>query len=158
MWSQKRCDAKDALEAWGKDRRKVVVTNQSGIGRGYFDLARLDSIHGRLRQALAREGVRLDGIYFCPHHPDAGCNCQTADFACNCAGMDADHCPCCGEDCKCAEAATGDSCACVTGSCSCGADNACNCGSDCNCAGAMSDQQACACPPSGPANAAANKK
>jgi D-glycero-D-manno-heptose 1,7-bisphosphate phosphatase len=54
----------------------VVVTNQSGIGRGYFDMAQLDRIHGRLREQLAREGVRLDGIYSCPHHPDAGCGCR----------------------------------------------------------------------------------
>jgi len=54
----------------------VVVTNQSGIGRGYFDLNQLTKIHDRLRDLLAAEGVRLDGIYFCPHQPDENCNCR----------------------------------------------------------------------------------
>ncbi len=54
----------------------IVVTNQSAVGRGYFDLARLEVIHGRLQELMARDGVRLDGIYVCPHTPDAGCNCR----------------------------------------------------------------------------------
>jgi D-glycero-D-manno-heptose 1,7-bisphosphate phosphatase len=54
----------------------AVVTNQSGVGRGYFDLARLAEIHRRLETLLDREGVRLDGIFFCPHHPDADCACR----------------------------------------------------------------------------------
>jgi histidinol-phosphate phosphatase family protein len=54
----------------------VVVTNQSGVARGYFTPATLDDIHRRLRVALAREGAWLDGIYVCPHHPDDGCDCR----------------------------------------------------------------------------------
>jgi len=54
----------------------VVVTNQAGIGRGYFSLERLAQIHTRLVEILAAEGVRLDGIYFCPHHPQDGCACR----------------------------------------------------------------------------------
>lgn len=54
----------------------VVVTNQSGIGRGYFELKTLDAIHGRLESLLARGGVHLDGIYYCPHHPADGCRCR----------------------------------------------------------------------------------
>ena len=48
----------------------VVITNQSGIGRGYFDRSRLDLIHRRLCELLEAEGVRLDGIYTCPHVPE----------------------------------------------------------------------------------------
>ncbi|WP_416976920.1 D-glycero-alpha-D-manno-heptose-1,7-bisphosphate 7-phosphatase [Streptomyces sp. T028] len=48
----------------------VVVTNQSGLARGLFDIAALDAMHHRLRGLLASHGVRLDGIYACPHHPD----------------------------------------------------------------------------------------
>lgn len=54
----------------------AVVTNQSGVGRGYFDLARLEDIHHRMCQLLEDEGVHLDGIYFCPHTPDDACNCR----------------------------------------------------------------------------------
>jgi histidinol-phosphate phosphatase family protein len=54
----------------------VVVTNQSGVGRGYFDQERLDAIHARLRSLLAKEGVSLDGIYVCPHRPDEQCKCR----------------------------------------------------------------------------------
>ncbi len=54
----------------------VVVTNQSGVGRGYFDLAAVDRVHARLGELLAEEGVRLDGIYVCPHPPDGDCRCR----------------------------------------------------------------------------------
>ena len=54
----------------------VVVTNQSGIARGYFDAARLELIHDRLKSMLATEGLRLEAIYVCPHGPDDGCDCR----------------------------------------------------------------------------------
>jgi D-glycero-D-manno-heptose 1,7-bisphosphate phosphatase len=54
----------------------VVVTNQSGIGRGYFDQSALDAVHRRLRELLQAEGVVLDGIYCCPHTEQAGCGCR----------------------------------------------------------------------------------
>lgn len=54
----------------------VIVTNQSAIGRGFFDSARLDLIHQRLRKLLAVEGVFLDGIYACPHRPEDNCQCR----------------------------------------------------------------------------------
>ncbi|MDR1922140.1 MAG: lipopolysaccharide heptosyltransferase II [Candidatus Adiutrix sp.] len=50
----------------------VVVTNQSGLARGYFSLADLERVHLRLRELLAAEGAGLDGLYFCPHHEE-GC-------------------------------------------------------------------------------------
>ena len=56
--------------------RLVVVTNQSGIARGYFDEERLAAIHARLRALLAESGVTLDAIYHCPHLPDDGCACR----------------------------------------------------------------------------------
>lgn len=54
----------------------AIITNQSGIARGYFDLARLEEIHQRLRQLLAEAGVAVDGIYICPHGPDDDCDCR----------------------------------------------------------------------------------
>jgi D-glycero-D-manno-heptose 1,7-bisphosphate phosphatase len=54
----------------------VVVTNQSGIGRGLFTAAQLEAVHARMRDAVAEAGGRLSGIYYCPHHPDEGCTCR----------------------------------------------------------------------------------
>jgi D-glycero-D-manno-heptose 1,7-bisphosphate phosphatase len=54
----------------------AVVTNQSAVGRGLLDAAGLATIHRALEKLLAGEGVRLDGIYACPHLPDDGCACR----------------------------------------------------------------------------------
>lgn len=54
----------------------AVITNQSGIARGYFDHARLDQIHARLAALLEAEGTGVDGIYLCPHGPDDDCACR----------------------------------------------------------------------------------
>lgn len=54
----------------------IVVTNQSGIARGYFDEQRLAEIHARMNQLLDAEGVRLDAIYVCPHSPEDKCECR----------------------------------------------------------------------------------
>lgn len=54
----------------------VVVTNQSAVGRGFFDEAQLDLVHRQLRELLKAEGVQLEGIYFCPHIPEDGCPCR----------------------------------------------------------------------------------
>jgi D-glycero-D-manno-heptose 1,7-bisphosphate phosphatase len=54
----------------------VVVSNQSPIGRGWSDEARLLEINGRLAEMLAAEGVSIAAWYWCPHTPDAGCTCR----------------------------------------------------------------------------------
>ncbi len=54
----------------------VVVTNQSGIGRGFFDENALGRIHDRMRADLARGGASIDGLYFCPHTPGDKCSCR----------------------------------------------------------------------------------
>ena len=54
----------------------IVVTNQSGVARGILDRARLTEIHARLKAMLFAQGIKLDGIYVCPHHPEEGCRCR----------------------------------------------------------------------------------
>jgi histidinol-phosphate phosphatase family protein len=51
----------------------VVVTNQSGIGRGLFTEADLQAMHAKMQRDLQGQGARLDALYFCPHLPDSGC-------------------------------------------------------------------------------------
>ncbi len=61
----------------------VVVTNQAGVARGYFPESLISEVHDRIRELLAAERARVDGIYYCPHHPDVGppeyrkdCDCR----------------------------------------------------------------------------------
>jgi D-glycero-D-manno-heptose 1,7-bisphosphate phosphatase len=54
----------------------VVITNQSGVGRGLFGQDTLDLIHRRLCELLEAQGVHLDGIYLCPHLPEDKCPCR----------------------------------------------------------------------------------
>jgi D-glycero-D-manno-heptose 1,7-bisphosphate phosphatase len=54
----------------------IVISNQAGVGRGLFPLARVYEVMARLRRELRAHGVELDGIYFCPHRPDEGCACR----------------------------------------------------------------------------------
>jgi D-glycero-D-manno-heptose 1,7-bisphosphate phosphatase len=54
----------------------AVATNQSGIGRGLYDRAALAAIHRKMRRAAARAGGAIDRIAYCPHAPDAGCDCR----------------------------------------------------------------------------------
>jgi D-glycero-D-manno-heptose 1,7-bisphosphate phosphatase len=54
----------------------VVATNQSGLGRGTFDMATLNAMHIKMNQMLARQGGRIDAVFFCPHAPEDGCNCR----------------------------------------------------------------------------------
>ncbi len=54
----------------------VLITNQSGIGRGYFTEKKLHQIHHSLQKQLARKKVAFDGVYYCPHHPEANCDCR----------------------------------------------------------------------------------
>jgi D-glycero-D-manno-heptose 1,7-bisphosphate phosphatase len=61
----------------------VLVTNQSGVARGYFEEELIGAVHKQLADELARGGARLDAVYYCPHHPSAGeppyrldCDCR----------------------------------------------------------------------------------
>lgn len=54
----------------------VVITNQSGVGRGYFSEHTLSLIHQKMMAELDKGGAAVDGIYYCPHHPDDDCACR----------------------------------------------------------------------------------
>jgi D-glycero-D-manno-heptose 1,7-bisphosphate phosphatase len=54
----------------------VVITNQSGLGRGLFSYDQLEQVNRRMASILEVEGISLDGIYICPHRPDAQCTCR----------------------------------------------------------------------------------
>ncbi|HEX9372386.1 MAG TPA: HAD family hydrolase [Roseiflexaceae bacterium] len=67
----------------GAGFRLIVITNQSGIARGYFGEADLRRMHDHLADELARLGAHLDGVYYCPHHPEGAipelaieCDCR----------------------------------------------------------------------------------
>ena len=54
----------------------IVITNQSGIARGYLSEETLHRIHDKMKMDLAAEGTTIDGLYYCPHHPDDDCECR----------------------------------------------------------------------------------
>ena len=60
----------------------VLVTNQSGVARGYFPESLVHEAHARLREMLKSEGARIDAVYYCPHHPKAGNTHYTTDCDC----------------------------------------------------------------------------
>ena len=56
--------------------RVVVASNQSGIGRGLFDMGALNAINDKMYRALAHVGGRIDALFFCPHAADTNCECR----------------------------------------------------------------------------------
>lgn len=56
--------------------RVVVATNQSGIARGYFDLETLHAMHEKMDRLLSPLGGKVEAVFFCPHGPEAGCDCR----------------------------------------------------------------------------------
>ena len=56
--------------------RIAIVTNQSGLARGYFDVGTLNAMHRKLRDLISFRGGHIEMIVFCPHLPDAECNCR----------------------------------------------------------------------------------
>ena len=56
--------------------RVVIASNQSGVGRGLFDMAALNAINDKMYRALSHLGGRIDALFYCPHAADAGCECR----------------------------------------------------------------------------------
>jgi D-glycero-D-manno-heptose 1,7-bisphosphate phosphatase len=54
----------------------AVATNQSGLGRGLFDMAALNAMHAKMNKMLAAVGGRVDAVFFCPHSPEESCRCR----------------------------------------------------------------------------------
>ena len=54
----------------------VLATNQSGVGRGLFEVSTLNAIHDKMHRSLAPMGGRIDAIFFCPHAQEANCDCR----------------------------------------------------------------------------------
>ncbi len=65
-----------------RDFKTVVITNQAGIGRGYFPESTLKDLHAEMIRQLEKAGAHLDGIYFCPHHPTEGIGPYLLDCDC----------------------------------------------------------------------------
>ena len=69
--------AVDALKLFRDAGYKlVIVTNQSGIARGLYSIEQYRAVEQRMEQLLAEQGVTVDGVYFCPHHPDFSGPCE----------------------------------------------------------------------------------
>jgi len=56
--------------------RVVVATNQSGVGRGLFDMTTLAAIHDKMHRAVSQAGGRIDAVFYCPHGADSTCKCR----------------------------------------------------------------------------------
>ncbi len=67
--------------------RLILVTNQSGIARGYYTEEDLARLHAWMRQALREQGIELDGVYYCPHHPEAAVPAYRKDCMCRKPGL-----------------------------------------------------------------------
>ena len=62
--------------------KAIVVTNQSGVARGFFDEAMVAAIHLKMQEFLAAEGARIDHFYYCPHHPTDGAGSYLQECSC----------------------------------------------------------------------------
>jgi D-glycero-D-manno-heptose 1,7-bisphosphate phosphatase len=75
----------------------IIVTNQSGVGRGYYSLETLSAMHDKMARLLSEVGGEISSIYFCPHHPDDHCSCRKPkpgllnqiemDYSCSLTGV-----------------------------------------------------------------------
>lgn len=69
--------AKEGLKKLSEtDYKIIVVSNQAGVGKGYYGVEDVERLHEWMVRECEKEGIRIDAIYYCPHHPDEGCVCR----------------------------------------------------------------------------------
>jgi len=69
--------AEEALRKLSEtDYKIIILSNQSGIGRGYFSEQDLEKFHKQMLAIMKEKGIRIDGFYYCPHHPSDNCSCR----------------------------------------------------------------------------------
>lgn len=67
----------EALKKLNKSGYKmIIITNQGGIGKGLYSEKDVEEIHKKMYGLLGIEGIKIDGIYYCPHHPKESCDCR----------------------------------------------------------------------------------
>jgi len=69
-------DIFEPLKELSKHFYIIVITNQSGIARGYFTEQALYEMNNKIKEEVERHGGRIDAFYYCPHMPDSGCKCR----------------------------------------------------------------------------------
>lgn len=69
--------AAQALFHWQKaGYLLIVITNQAGIGRGYFDHKDVEKVHSKIEEEYGKQGIKFTDIFLCPHHPEDECDCR----------------------------------------------------------------------------------
>ncbi|MCP4580341.1 MAG: HAD family hydrolase [candidate division Zixibacteria bacterium] len=80
LWEIKQLEfiprAVEALKAIPTDFLKIIISNQSGIARGYFSAKQAEKFNTALLAELKKKGVIIDGMYYCPHSPENNCECR----------------------------------------------------------------------------------
>jgi len=61
---------------YNSDYKVIVITNQGGVGKGIYTEKDVSAIHKKMNKLLEIDGVRIDGIYYCTHHPEENCDCR----------------------------------------------------------------------------------
>lgn len=69
-------DVFDPLKELSKYFLIIIITNQSGISRGFFTEDDLKEMHEKIKRQISEKGGRIDAIYYCPHLPEDNCNCR----------------------------------------------------------------------------------
>ena len=64
------------MDYYEKNFLIIVITNQSGIGRGYYTVEEMESFNREIAKELIYKGIKIEDFFYCPHTPDQGCRCR----------------------------------------------------------------------------------